>query len=98
MPDSFKFPQSDAATGSNLASSLMYFSFVTIATLGYGDIPEYAVAQCQVNDVVGQFYVAVIVALLVSRFIAKTRHRRLRPVNLRGVANDRQRSGQGVMP
>jgi len=75
VPESFKFPAaSDAATPSNLAGSLMYFSFVTIATLGYGDmLPNTQFARMLVVNeaVVGQFYVAVIVALLVSRFIAQ---------------------------
>lgn len=57
---------------------LIYFSFVTIATLGYGDItPKLALAQMLVvlEAVIGQFYVAVIVAWLVSRYAAADRRR-----------------------
>jgi len=48
---------------------LIYFSFVTIATLGCGDItPRLPFAQmlAALEAVVGQFYVAVIIAWLVS--------------------------------
>ena len=48
---------------------LSYFSFVTIATLGYGDIvPRLPVTQMLaiLEAVIGQFYMAVVVAWLVS--------------------------------
>ncbi|MBP6534932.1 MAG: two pore domain potassium channel family protein [Arenimonas sp.] len=50
-----------------------YFSFVTIATLGYGDVlPAVPLTQMMVSmqAVIGQFYVAVLVAWLVSLYIA----------------------------
>jgi hypothetical protein len=49
---------------------LMYFSFVTLATLGYGDItPVTKVARtmAEVEAVAGTMYIAVFMALLVSR-------------------------------
>jgi len=49
---------------------LMYFSFVTLATLGYGDItPVTRVARtmAEVEAVAGTLYIAVFMALLVSR-------------------------------
>lgn len=74
-PESFRFPAPiEAGTAPGLASSMLYFSFVTIATLGYGDILPHTEAVRMVaviEAVVGQFYVAVIVALLVSRFVAR---------------------------
>ena len=73
-PESFRFPAPiESGTAPDLASSMLYFSFVTIATLGYGDILPHTEAVrmvAVVEAVVGQFYVAVIVALLVSRFVA----------------------------
>ncbi len=73
-PGSFRLPSPDAMGSSpSLASSMLYFSFVTIATLGYGDVlphSETARMLAAIEAVVGQFYVAVIVALLVSKFIA----------------------------
>jgi hypothetical protein len=48
---------------------LMYFSFVTLATLGYGDITPVAKvsrALAQVEALVGMLYIAVFMAKLVS--------------------------------
>jgi hypothetical protein len=67
---------SPAAFGAPAASDLtldraIYFSFVTISTLGYGDIvPASAAARglAMVEAVSGQMYLAVLVAWLVSLF------------------------------
>ena len=51
----------------------MYFSFVTLATLGYGDIvPRSDVARSLaiIEAVAGQLYLAVMVARLVSLYVA----------------------------
>lgn len=51
-------------------NELVYFSFVTLTTLGYGDIlPVGALARFLVytEATVGQFYIAVLVASLVSK-------------------------------
>ena len=53
-----------------------YFSFVTLTTLGYGDITPQtagAAALCQMEAIVGQFFTAVIVAWLVGMFISDKR-------------------------
>jgi hypothetical protein len=55
--------------GVDVDLELLYFSFVTIATLGYGDVtPRLPIAQIVsvLEAVVGQFYVAVLIAWLVS--------------------------------
>lgn len=74
IPESFRFPAStEGIADPRLDASMMYFSFVTLATLGYGDILPYSESArmlAVIEAVVGQFYVAVIVAVLVSRFIA----------------------------
>lgn len=57
-------------------NSWLYFSFVTLTTLGYGDItPVSATARslAYLQAVVGQFYVAVLVAGLVSAYISENR-------------------------
>ncbi|HFQ90519.1 MAG TPA: two pore domain potassium channel family protein, partial [Desulfobulbus sp.] len=51
-----------------------YFSFVTLTTLGYGDIlprTEGATALCQTEAIVGQFFMAVLVARLVGIRVAQ---------------------------
>ncbi len=55
-------------------SEWLYFSFVTMTTLGYGDItPVSATARflAYSQAVFGQFYIAVLVAGLVSAYISK---------------------------
>ncbi len=50
-----------------------YFSFVTLTTLGYGDItPQIpgAASLCQLEAIVGQFFTAVVVAWLVGNFVS----------------------------
>ncbi|MEM1069384.1 MAG: potassium channel family protein [Planctomycetota bacterium] len=50
-------------------STLIYYSFVTMSTLGYGDIiPNGRVTRtlAWMQSVTGQFYVAVAIAWLVS--------------------------------
>jgi hypothetical protein len=62
----------DLQPGTNdTASFSLYYSFVTIASLGYGDIcplKPYTRSLATFITVSGQFYIAVIVALLVGKF------------------------------
>jgi hypothetical protein len=57
----------------------VYFSFVTLATLGYGDfVPKSEVARGLVifEAVLGQLYLAVMVARLVSLYVSGTAARK----------------------
>lgn len=68
-PGSFSFPAAVAMESGAVDVQTTYFSFVTIATLGYGDItPRLPFAQMLVvcEAMFGQFYVAVVIAWLVS--------------------------------
>lgn len=73
LPGSFIYPpelQNQYGFLSNVR--FYYFSFVTIATLGYGDIvPRHPLPQilASIEAVIGQFYVAVGVAWLVGLYI-----------------------------
>jgi hypothetical protein len=54
-------------------AELMYFSTVTLTTLGYGDITPaspYARWLTQVEAVFGQLYIAILIAALVGNWIA----------------------------
>lgn len=65
-PDSF----SGAITVSGYFSSWIYFSFVTLATLGYGDIaPIHPLARSLATSeaILGQLYLAILIARLVSQ-------------------------------
>ena len=54
-------------------SEWLYFSFVTMTTLGYGDllpISSSARAMAYLQAIFGQFYIAILVAGLVSAYIS----------------------------
>jgi Ion channel len=56
-----------------LASNLIYFSFVTLTTTGYGDIvPLHPMARslCNLESIIGQLYPATLLARLVSLEVA----------------------------
>jgi len=61
-----------------LASDLIYFSFVTLTTVGYGDItPVHPIARslCNLEAIIGQLYPATLLARLVTLEL-EDRHRR----------------------
>jgi hypothetical protein len=52
-----------------LASNLIYFSFATLTTTGYGDVfPVHPIARslCNLEAVIGQLYPATLLARLVT--------------------------------
>lgn len=69
----------DAAFTGNIdisdPSDLRYFSFVTITTLGYGDISplsQIARAAAVFFSLIAQIYLAVIIALIVGKFVSQS--------------------------
>ena len=73
-PQSFDFNHRRTTTTSNgqthtAFSQLVYFSFVTMSTLGYGDVtPRTPLAENStwMQSVVGQLYIAILIARLVT--------------------------------
>lgn len=66
-------PGSFNTSGKN-AMELVYYTFITLTTAGYGDItPQLPVAQslAMLIAVTGQFYVAVVVAILVGKYASR---------------------------
>ncbi|MFC2147833.1 ion channel [Bacteroidota bacterium] len=58
----------------NSDMELVYYTLITLTTAGYGDItPQLPLAQslAMVIAVTGQFYVAVVVAILVGKYASK---------------------------
>ncbi|MHC4268971.1 MAG: ion channel [Planctomycetota bacterium] len=74
-PGSFKIGKDQIEVGSSI---FIYYSFVTITTLGYGDItPITAIANSFsfLEAVIGQIYLVVLVARLVGMHIAQSMNR-----------------------
>jgi len=70
IPGSFSFPDKDLRT---TTMHFEYFSFVTITTLGYGDISPLtnkASALAMLEALVGQIYLVVLVAWLVGMHVS----------------------------
>ena len=66
------FPQIDTGVGS--FSSYVYFSFVTLTTLGYGDItPATPLARSlsTFTALFGQLYLVIIMAMIIGKFLNK---------------------------
>lgn len=64
----------DPGARTDWASEWLYFSFVTMTTLGYGDIvpvSSFARALAYMQAVFGQLYIAILVAGLVGAYIAR---------------------------
>ncbi len=71
---SFKHLAEEMDPSISYASNYIYFGFVTLTTLGYGDIiPLTPVAKSFSNiiSVAGQMYVAVIIAVLVGKYLSQ---------------------------
>jgi len=65
-----------AADPSAHATTLLYFSFVTMTTLGYGDVsPNGEMAQmlAVAEALIGQLYLAIFVARLVALYVTRDR-------------------------
>ncbi len=74
QPGSFDLALDDAPTLSNrdLTGEFSYYSYVTLSTLGYGDITplsRLARAWSTLEAVIGQFYMAVVLARIVGLYI-----------------------------
>jgi hypothetical protein len=78
-PASFHLPVDAAARPrSMLMHDMVYFSMITLATVGYGDIlpvSETARSLAVIEAVVGQFYVAIVVAVFVGMYAAAQQRR-----------------------
>lgn len=71
---SFSIPSDmPVANSAELETSMIYYSYVTLATLGYGDIaPRLPLSQmlAVIEAIIGQFYIAVVIAWLMSVYAA----------------------------
>jgi hypothetical protein len=77
-PGAFRFSEEVPRTRPELATSLAYFSFVTLTTMGYGDItPLHPVARSVaiLEALVGQLFPAILIARLVALELAARERR-----------------------
>lgn len=77
VPDSFKGLMVHGTTFSNKVDSLLYYSYITLLTIGYGDIvPVTAVAQkaAVLVGVLGQFYIIIVTTVVVEKYIYFSRN------------------------
>lgn len=71
-PNSFSGIITSANSNADLTDQLMYFSFVTLMTIGYGDIlPISPIAQKATIFIglIGQFYLVILTAIVVGKYI-----------------------------
>lgn len=77
-PASFSLPSGMAGRPVHLLQADMtYFSLVTLATVGYGDVlPATSTARmlAMIQAVTGQFYIAVVVAIFVGAYSSQRRN------------------------
>jgi voltage-gated potassium channel len=76
QPDSFA--GMELITNSSRYWDMTYFSFVTLTTLGYGDITPISTgarALTYMEAVTGQLYIAILIGALVGSFISARRER-----------------------
>jgi hypothetical protein len=76
-PDSYKFPTPNSnreiTRTFDEKSELVYFSFCTLSTVGYGDITptsRFSRTLSWMESVVGQLYLSILVARLVGLYLA----------------------------
>ena len=65
-----------AGSGAQGMHDYLYFSFVTMTTLGYGDVtPVSSTAKSTtiIIAIAGQLYLTILVAMLVGKFLSKTK-------------------------
>jgi len=70
-PGAFRIPESESLS----SAGFVYFSFVTLATLGYGDLtPVNIVARnlAVLEAITGQLYLVILISRLVSEGVAKS--------------------------
>ncbi|MDP6674553.1 MAG: potassium channel family protein [Gammaproteobacteria bacterium] len=75
IPHSFSGLPDTTYPASNM--DLLYYSFVTLTTLGYGDItPEGSIARviAYLAAIAGQFYIAILVGTLVGMYLSQRHH------------------------
>ena len=70
----FILDPSSFALGQESAGDLFYFAFITLTTIGYGDISPLSEAArnfALIMGLTGQFYNSIIIAIIIGKFLQK---------------------------
>jgi hypothetical protein len=98
-PNSFVFTLSSKGSHSMSGFASLYFSFITLSTVGYGDIvPASGAARmlAMVEAMFGMFYMATLVARLVSLYSSQTALEVVNQVGIgdtKGVESENSQTG-----
>lgn len=92
IPGTFQFARGEIPFMSftYYISEMLYFSFVTLLTIGYGDIvavKDIGQTATVLEGVIGQFYVAILVARLVSVYSFYSDKRLIRALEMHNQKN-----------
>ena len=74
-PGSFNGIDLNLHESTSQVDSLLYFSYITLLTIGYGDItPVTLIAQKAtiITGLAGQFYMVILTAIIVGKYISQT--------------------------
>lgn len=77
-PNSFNGISVSKISGLAAKEELMYFSYITLMSIGYGDItPKTLIAQKAAIFIglMGQFYMVIITAVIVGKYISQTKQK-----------------------
>jgi voltage-gated potassium channel len=78
-PDAYNFP---SYINTPVFAHFLYYSFITLSTVGYGDItpriPE-TMTLAYMLSVIGQLYVAIIIAFLIGKFLMQGNQKKEEP-------------------
>lgn len=75
-PTAFSFKHLSETMNPSISyvSNYIYFGFVTLSTLGYGDVVPLTPAAKSISiftSITGQMYIAIIIAALVSKYLSQ---------------------------
>ena len=78
-PNSFKGLVIQTEGGTEGLDSIMYYAYITLMTIGYGDItPATPIAQKAsiITGLAGQFYMVIVTAFIVGKYISHSKHKK----------------------
>lgn len=95
-PGTFRFAEGEYSLVSYtyFISEMLYFSFITLLTIGYGDIvaiKDVGQTATVIEGIIGQFYVAILVARLVAVYSFYSDKRLIRAIE-KGVNDKKKRT------